>query len=255
MIEVRNLVVRYGNRRAINDLTFSISAGECLAVLGGNGAGKSTLLKALSSELPVAGGTIQLEGEELRSWSAASLACRRAVLPQESALSFPFTVGQVIEMGCAPFPRRRHSQALSRATELADIGQFLERKYNTLSGGERQRVQWARVLAQILCGQDKRLLILDEPTSALDPPQASRLMQVVRDLRNDGVAAIVVAHDINLAAQFADRILLLNTGRKVGIGTPREVLTTKNLATTYGMEVNVIDHPEYRSPLVVPAYK
>lgn len=259
MLQAVELDCARGARPVLHRVSIDLRAGEVLGVLGANGAGKTTLLAALAGELAPAGGAVQLDGQPLAQWRADALARRRAVLPQSPALAFDLGVDDVVRMGAYPFPELA-PQALSTladwALALTDVGALAGRRYASLSGGEQQRVQFARVVVQLLARKEAgeyRALLLDEPTASLDPRHQIGLLRAVRSVaREHGVAALVVLHDVNLAAAWCDRIVLLAQGRALSTGTPRQVLTAPNLEAVYGVPVHLLDHPDCADqPLVL----
>lgn len=259
MLVARNLHCSRGRRRVLESIDLDLPAGEVLGVLGANGAGKSTLLGTLAGELAAPAQHILLEGRDLAAWSVQSLARRRAVLPQAPALGFDLAVRDVVAMGAYPFPElppHALEALIERALDIADVGPLGGRAYQSLSGGEQQRVQFARTLVQVLAcrtADQYRVLFLDEPISSLDPRHQLLLLRAVRTLsREDGLAVLVVLHDVNLAARWCDRVLLLADGRTVALGAPGAVLTASHLATVYGMPATVIDSPVHPGvPMVV----
>jgi iron complex transport system ATP-binding protein len=246
-------------RTLLDGVSFELPAGELLAIVGPNGAGKSTLLKLLSGDLAPSTGRISIDGRRLDAWSGRQQARRRAVLPQASSLSFPFLVHEVVLMGRTPHmpdvPRREDHDVARAALDHAGAGPFADRLYPTLSGGEKQRVQLARVLAQIWEAPPDggRYLFLDEPTNNLDLGHQHHTLRVARTFADAGTAVAAVLHDLNLAAQYADRMLLLHGGRPHALGAPEEVLTPETLAATFGLPVVVVPHPCFDCPLVVSA--
>lgn len=184
-------------------------------MLGPNGAGKSSLLGALSGELSAHQGRVLLDQRELAQWEGMQRAQRLAVLPQASSLDFAFRVEEVVGLGRLPHQtgRIRDAQIVSAALAAADVGHLRDRSYLALSGGERQRVHLARVLAQLWPGQEGQSLLLDEPTSALDPLHQHVTLQAIRAFAEQGVAVLVILHDLNLAARYCDRVLLLEGAR------------------------------------------
>lgn len=269
MIVARNLCCSRGRRQVLSGIDLTLPAGEVLGVLGANGAGKSTLLGTLAGELAHDDAAIALDGRALRDWPVRELARHRAVLPQSPGLGFDLGVTEVVSMGGYPFPELDNpalDALIDRALELADVRHLAERPYQSLSGGEQQRVQFARTLVQVLAcrtpdvdkdGSDPRpgyrALMLDEPISSLDPRHQLLLLQTVRNLsRTDGLAVLVVLHDVNLAARWCDRLLLLADGHTAAFGPPADVLTPATLATVYGMKAAVMPSPVHAGvPLVV----
>ena len=251
MLQAMSLDCARGLRTVLRGVSLDARPGEVLGVLGANGAGKSTLLATLAGEIAAAGGTARLEGRALAEWSAPALARRRAVLPQAPALAFDLGVREVVRMGAYPFPELAPSaltELAGHALGLTDADHLTGRRYGQLSGGEQQRVQFARVVVQLLACRaegEYRALLLDEPTASLDPRHQIAVLRAVAQLtRAHGVAALVVLHDVNLAAAWCDRIALLGDGRLVGLDTPRRVLTEAHLHAVYGLAARVLDHPE-----------
>lgn len=251
MLETLKADVVRGTRQVLHQVSLRLEPGQVLGVLGANGAGKSSLLSLLSGELPPAHGQVQLDGQALAQWPVPALARRRAVLPQTPALRFDLGVDEVVRMGAYPFPELPPAALHDLATQALDSVEALPlagRRYVRLSGGEQQRVQFARVLVQLLAchaSGEYRALLLDEPTASLDPRHQIGLLRATRHwARTRGVAAMVVLHDVNLAASWCDRIALLAGGKMIGMGTPRQVLTEAHLHAAYGLAARVLDHPE-----------
>lgn len=276
MLQAHGIAVQRGERQILSDIDLSLPAGQVIGVLGANGAGKSTLLAALAGELSPSAGRITLNGRPLSAWPAAELASCRAVLPQSPSLQFDLPVATVIGMGAYPHarhsrigahPTNRHDTAqaamaedqriLQRVLALADVQDLYERRYRRLSGGEQQRVHLARVLYQLLLARqgynEYRVLMLDEPTASLDPRHQLHLLSAVHTLAHEeNVAALVIVHDLNLAAGCCDRLLLLGQGRVAACGTPAQVLTPDTLRQVYGVEATVLPYPNQPGrPLVV----
>lgn len=247
-LRAHELSVRLGGNTIVEDISLGVRPGEFLAVVGPSGAGKSTLLGALSGELREESGQVKLDDRALHRWRLDALARRRALLPQSPALTFPFPVIDVVLMGRQPLNEGRVSrvdEVIARdCLRLVGIEHLAERAYTTLSGGERQRVHFARVLAQVGPERDDaRYLLLDEPTSQLDVAHAFSALRVAREFCELGVGVICVLHDLNLAARFADTIALMARGQLQAIGAPHHVLTTDLLATHFGVDADIVDHP------------
>ncbi|WP_095133121.1 heme ABC transporter ATP-binding protein [Pseudomonas sp. Irchel s3h14] len=253
MLRTQNLQIRRGRKIVLTDITLELKPGEVLGVLGPNGAGKSTLLGALCGELHADHGSVWLDDREMNQWAGTLRAQRLAVLPQVSTLDFAFRVEEVVGMGRLPHQsgRVRDDEIVAAALHAADAGHLSGRSYLALSGGERQRVHLARVLAQLWPGEAGQTLLLDEPTSMLDPLHQHTTLQAVREFANRGAAVLVILHDLNLAARYCDRLLLLEGGRPVALDTPEQVLRPEPLKAVFGLEVLVQQHPERGHPLII----
>lgn len=253
MLRAKNLHIQRGRKTVLADVDLVLHAGEVLGVLGPNGAGKSTLLSGLCGELNPAQGQVWLDDQPLHQWDGAERARRLAVLPQSSTLDFAFRVEEVVGMGRLPHQsgRVRDAQIVDLALQAADAAHLHGRSYLALSGGERQRVHLARVLAQLWPGEAGQTLLLDEPTSMLDPLHQHTILQAVREFADRGAAVLVILHDLNLAARYCDRLLLLASGRPVALDTPQQVLRPEPLKAVFGLEVLVQPHPERGHPLII----
>ncbi|MBF6328387.1 heme ABC transporter ATP-binding protein [Nocardia transvalensis] len=244
-------VDRGSARRVLDGVDIDVVAGQILALVGPNGAGKSTLLAALAGELELAAGTVELDGRSIEQWAPVDMARRRAVLPQNHVVGFPFTAREVVTMGRAPWARTERQDhdeaAVAAAMAATDVEHLAARPFPVLSGGERARVALARVLAQ-----DTPTLLLDEPTAALDLGHQEQVLALTRRRAAEGAAVVVVLHDLGVAAAYADRIAVLQSGRLVAAGPPRQVLTTELLTRVYQHPVEVLDHPVTGAQLVLP---
>ncbi|PNE40745.1 iron complex transport system ATP-binding protein [Streptomyces yunnanensis] len=249
--DARALTVRLGGRTVLDGVHLAATAGEVVALVGPNGAGKSTLLAALAADLPAADGEVRIDGRPADAWSAPELALRRAVLPQSAALSFPFTVAEVVRMGRAPWAGTpaadEDESAVAAAMAATEVTPFSARPFSALSGGERARVALARVLAQ-----RAPLLLLDEPTAALDLRHQELVLRICRQRAAAGDAVVVVLHDLGLASAYADRAAVLHGGRIAAQGPPAEVFEADLLSRIYRQPIEVVAHPGTGTPLVVP---
>jgi iron complex transport system ATP-binding protein len=252
MLEAVDLGVSYGEREALRGVSLKLAAGELLAVVGPNGSGKSTLVRALSRVLPPTRGRVLLDGQDLYQLEPRAAARAIAVVPQETKLAFELTAAELVLLGRAPHLRRFRWEneedyaTAGRSLRLAGAQELAARAVTSLSGGERQRVTIARALAQ-----RPRALLLDEPTAHLDLNYQLELTELMRDLAHEeGLGVLAVMHDVNLAAQYCDRALLLSEGRACAVGRPEEVVTEENLGLAYGSEAEVARHPATGRPYV-----
>jgi iron complex transport system ATP-binding protein len=254
MLELKSLTVYYGTYLALRQVSLSVMPGEVVGLIGPNGAGKTTLIRAASGALRVNSGSVLVCGGDAARLSPAVRARRLAVVPQARNLPEYFSVWEAVLLGRTPYlgwfghsgPRDR--QRVHWALERTDTLPLAQRMIGELSGGEQQRVLLARALAQ-----ETPILLLDEPTAHLDLRHQGSLLALVRELaREQGLAVLMALHDLNLAALFADRLALLVGGRLQALGSPAEVLTADRLREAFNTPVNVVPHPEYGTPLVLP---
>jgi iron complex transport system ATP-binding protein len=228
-----------------------------VALLGPNGAGKTTMVRVLSGEWHPDTGRVHLENADLATYSDSQLARRRAVLGQDLSLAFPFTALEIVLLGRIPHERRtsmdENESIALRSMELVEADDLADRLYTSLSGGERQRVQLARVLAQIQDHTDEgnRYLLMDEPTANQDIAHQHQLLSLAKRQTGDHIGTLVVLHDLNLAAAYADRLVVLDKGIVVAEGSPENVLTKELIAGVFGIAVRVMQHPADGRPLVV----
>ena len=251
LAELSDITVARGGRTVLRGVSLTVSAGEVVAVVGPNGAGKSTLVSVLAGDLAPVSGTVTVDGRPVGRWRPKELALRRSVLPQHTAVAFPFTVAQVVAMGRAPWARTASAaeddDAIAEAMAVTEVTEFAGRTFSTLSGGERARVALARVLAQ-----RTPVLLLDEPTAALDLRHQDLVLSVAAARAADGCGVLAVLHDLNLAAAYADRVAILADGRLRACGPPGEVLTADLLTEVDHREVEVMAHPRTGTRLVLP---
>lgn len=251
LVTASGVSVNLGGNRILDSVDLAGRAGELIALVGPNGAGKSTLLKVLSGDIAPVSGEVRIDGQPIESWTDRELALRRAVLPQEVAVSFPFLVEDIVRMGRAPWAGTEASDSdntvVAEAMRETDTADLAARRFTTLSGGEKARVSFARILAQ-----KAQLLLLDEPTAALDIHHQELTLQVLQRHVKQGGGAVVVLHDLALAAAHADRIAVISHGRIVADGPPGQVLTAELLTSVYHHDIKVVPHPDSGEPLVLP---
>lgn len=247
-----HLSCRVAQRTIINDVSLTLSSGELVALIGPNGAGKSTLLRLLTGYLTPTGGECSLAGKSLNDWHPEQLSRRRAVMRQQTQLGFDWPVEAVVGMGRAPWTSHPEAAVVREVMQITGCSPLAGRQFAALSGGEQQRVQLARALAQLWNkGSPEGWLFLDEPTSALDLYHQQHLLRLLKSLTREGKLHVcVVLHDLNLAALWADRIMLLHSGQMVSHGTPEQVLQADALARWYGAQVHVGRHPHHAAPQV-----
>lgn len=253
MIRAENLVYSLQGRRLTDDVSLNLPGGEIVAILGPNGAGKSTLLRQLTGYLKPHSGHCTLLGRPLNEWPITELAKKRAVMRQNSHMAFPFSVQEVIRMGRHPHRTRSADDETAQIIELCDCQALATRDYQQLSGGEQQRVQLARLLVQLWeTVPSPKWLFLDEPTSALDIHHQQHLFRLLRQLVNERQFNVCcVLHDLNLAARYADRVVLMDKGKVVDNGKPLDVLQQTALKALYGADITVLNDASYDSPLIV----
>jgi iron complex transport system ATP-binding protein len=239
------LSARLGGRTILEDIDFEVSPGEVVGLVGRNGVGKTTLLRLAHAALTPSAGRILIGGEPVSGISRRALARRMALVPQDLHVPFPFRVGELVMMGRAPhqplvgLESEADAVRALAALERLGIGDLADRSITTLSGGERQLVLFARALVQ-----DPALLLLDEPTAFLDLKHRVEVLREVRAFARAGGAALVVSHDLSLAARSFDRVVLLGEGHIVAKGRPIDVFTRENLRRAFEIEVQTFVGPD-----------
>jgi ABC-type cobalamin/Fe3+-siderophores transport system ATPase subunit len=254
ILEARDLTVRYGPARppALDAVSCQVAATELVAVVGPNGSGKTTLVRALSGLIAAERGTVRVQDRPLASWSRAELARVLGVVTQREDILFPLRVEEAVLLGryahLSPLgaPGQADHAAVQAALERCDATGLVGRSIDSLSGGEWQRVRLARALAQ-----EPTALVLDEPTAALDVRHEMETLELIRSLVDGGLGGLVITHHLNLAARFADRVLLLSGGRLIAEGTPADVLREETLSRIFEWPVAVTTWCD-GSPQVVP---
>lgn len=254
IVEARDLTVRYPGAAAaaLAGVSCTLSAGELLAVVGPNGCGKTTLLRALLGTQPAASGEARILGRRVATWPRRDLARTVGVVAQRETIFYPLLVREAVMLGryahagpVAPLGRTDR-ETVEQALRRCDVWDLRDRAIDTLSGGEWQRVRVARALAQA-----PRVLFLDEPTTALDVRHEMEVLELVRSLADEGLGALLVTHHLNLAARYADRMLLLSEGRLVSSGTPVEVLAKPTMERVFRWPVKVESWTD-GSPQMIP---
>jgi iron complex transport system ATP-binding protein len=252
MLSIDDVTIRYEARTVLRQVNLSVNAGEVVALIGPNGVGKSTLIRACSGTLKPIGGRVTIDGQDMHRLGAADRARLIAVVPQAVRLPESFSVFETVLMGRTPYlgwlgrESEKDRSAVAAALDRTGTSELAERPLGELSGGEQQRVLIARALAQAA-----RTLLLDEPTAHLDLKHQAGVLGLVCDLAHAADHAVLIAlHDLNLAAQYADRVALLSSGTVAAIGPPEEVLTEETLSPAYGLRIAVYEHPAHGAPLV-----
>ncbi len=252
MLEAYDLTIGYNGDPVLREVSLTTARGQLVGIVGPNGSGKSTLVRALSRVLPPMRGRVLLDGADIYGMTARELARRLAVVPQDNQVAFDFPVREIVLMGRAPHLsrfglERPHDYAIAEeAMRLTHTEVFAERPITSLSGGERQRCMVARALAQ-----QPEVLLLDEPTAHLDINHQIEILDLTRRLTAErSLATLVVLHDLNLASQYCDQLLLVAQGRMLAEGTPQEVVTESRIRAAYGADVHIRLHPTSGRPYV-----
>ncbi len=246
MLAIRNIFAGYGDRDVIKDVSFEIGDGSIIALLGANGAGKTTIIRTLNGSIPLSKGRIELDDRSLATLSRREIARSITVVAQENETRFPVTVlefvlsGRFAHGGSFGWETVGDLSAAESALKLCELGDLQTSLMNTLSGGERQRVVLARALAT-----EARVLLLDEPTANLDLSHQAMMFRLVRERTGEcGGSAVIITHDLNLASEFADEVLLLKNGAIAASGPPDRVLTHETISDLFGVEVLLDRNPK-----------
>lgn len=248
ILEVKNLSFSYGDKKVLEDISFSIDFGEKVIIIGPNGCGKTTLLRIISGYLKADRGEIILDGKNLHAYDNKSRAKILSMMYQENRSAFDFKVKEVVEMGRYPYLRwdaklsKQDKDAVEEAIALMNLEKLREQSILKISGGEKARVMAAKTFAQ-----EPRLMLMDEPVSAMDIKQEFHLMNIVKKSKT---SYAIVLHDLNLAGAFADKIVLMKKGRIISIGTAKEVLTEENIKKVYEIDSEIIIKND--RPYVIP---
>ena len=255
MIQMNNVHFAVKGKTLLSNVNFHAKPGEFWAVIGANGAGKSTLMKLLSKEHAPIFGSITFRGKDLKNYKLKELAQERAVLAQQNSITLSFTVLEIVLMGRYPFydtqPTQRDLEIVDLCLKKVGIADLKNRLFPTLSGGEQQRVQVARTLAQIWEIKEG-LILLDEPTTGMDLLHQYETFQLAKEMTGRGFGVVAVVHDLNLALQYADKVLMMKGGEAYASGVPEVVLTEENIKAAFGLAVRIIHHDHTQFPIIVP---
>lgn len=244
MLQLKQISLQLGPYPILKEVTANIAAGELVVILGPNGAGKSSLLKVASGEFKATSGVVNYLNQPIQQWPLSEKAKHCAVLAQQQLLDFPFTAFEVAALGRIPHDTGIiiDTGIVDEALAQMDVSYLRNYLYTQLSGGEKQRVQLARVLAQVWQGDS--LLLLDEPTAALDFSHQQSIMNALKCKAKAGSAVLMVLHDLNLAASFADKIILMSAGELKAVGSPEQVLQEGLLESVFNLKFHRVIHPK-----------
>jgi len=258
VLEAKNINVNYDARVAVKDVSLRVVPSQVISIIGPNGAGKSTLLRALNGNVGPTSGEVILDGRPLRDYARRVVAQRIAVVAQEADVRFPVTVFEFVlggryawaNMSAWGWESDRDIELAHNAIAETELEGFESRLMNELSGGERQRAVLARALAT-----EAKVFLLDEPTANLDLAHQATMLRLIRARCNAGnSAAVIVTHDVNLAAEFSNEVLLLKEGRTIAFGSPQKILTEQLLKQVFDLQVLVDAHPVSGAPRVTPVH-
>jgi iron complex transport system ATP-binding protein len=255
MLEAYKISYSHRKFRILEDIDVSVTAGELLVIVGPNGAGKSTLLSMLANEMGKHEEPIFFKKKTFEDWDDKELAHNKAKFSQHNNHDIPLSVKDVVMMGRYPYfnstPHKQDTDAVLKAMEETDVALLKDRNYNSLSGGEKQRVHLARVLAQLDNEISNKLVFLDEPLNNLDVLHQHRILHTVKNFTEKGNTAVMVLHDLNLAAQFADKVMLLKKGKIVCHDVPDKVFTKEIISKVYNFPCTVCPNPVNKNPLII----
>jgi len=252
-LSAEGLAIERGGRVVASNLSFAWPAGSFVAVLGTNGTGKTSLLRVLSGEIPPAAGRVLYAGRDVRSLSSGRLSRMRSFLSQNCECRLPFAAGEIVQLG-AEAAGHRGLTARNKAREAMErtgISFLAGRQISMLSGGEQQRVHWARVLAQLDDVTAGKILFMDEPVASLDLSHQHRLLAEAAGLAASGLVVVAVLHDLNLAASYANRVMLLHRGGLFAMGAPENVLIPENIQAVFTVEARLLPHPDGKPSVIV----
>lgn len=256
MIKANNINYIHRQFSILKNINVSVENGEFLAIVGPNGAGKSSLLSFLANEIKVQeNGIINFKEINISHWDVKELSQHKAKFSQHSSADISLPVQDVVMMGRYPYfknqPQEVDFLAIKKVMQNVEIWHLKDRLYNSLSGGEKQRVHLSRVLSQLQNDIKQKIIFLDEPLNNLDVKYQYRTLDLIKSFTSQDNSAMVVLHDLNLAAQYADKILLMKNGEVSAFGTVEEVLTSHNISKAYGFPCQIFPHPKGHHPMII----
>lgn len=254
MIKAHQISYKHKEFHILDSVDVHLEYGEFLAIVGPNGAGKSSLLSILANEVK-SKQQILFKHKNISDWPVKELSKHKAKFSQHNSNDIPLEVKDVVMMGRYPYfdaqPKQEDHEAMNKMMYETDVFHLKGREYNTLSGGEKQRVHLSRVMAQLQNEIAHKLVFLDEPLNNLDVKHQYKALEIIKNFTQRANSAIVVLHDLNLAAQYADKILLMKSGRVAAYGTPEEVFTAEKISEAYNFPCTVCDHPITHNPMII----
>lgn len=255
MLQVNKLSYTPRNLKILNQVELAVDKNEVLMVIGPNGAGKSTLLSLLANEIEAHQGEIFFKGRYLQQWDMGALACHKAKFSQEHNSDIGLTVCDIVLMGRYPYfqaqPEKKDLEIVERWMKMMEIDHLKQQNYNLLSGGEKQRVHLARVFTQLENGKAEKLSFFDEPLNNLDVRHQYRILEQIKNFSKAGNAAVVVLHDLNLAAQFADQVVLMRKGEVLAQGKPEDIFKEELITQAYDFPCSIVTNPLTKTPLIL----
>jgi iron complex transport system ATP-binding protein len=255
MLEAHKISYSHRKFAILENIDVSVNYGELLVIVGPNGAGKSTLLSMLANEIGKDEEPIYFKNKTFEEWDSRQLAHHKAKFSQSNSHDIPLTVKDVVMMGRYPYfqsaPHKEDREAVAKAMQETDVALLENRDYNLLSGGEKQRVHLARVLVQLDNDIAHKLIFLDEPLNNLDVLHQHRILHTIKNFTGRGNTAVMVLHDLNLAAQFADKVMLLKKGKIVAHDVPDKVFTKETISKAYNFPCTICPNPVNKNPLII----
>ncbi|REC79031.1 heme ABC transporter ATP-binding protein [Chryseobacterium elymi] len=255
MIKAHQINYLHKDFHILEGVDVSLGYGEFLAIVGPNGAGKSSLLSVLANEIRQGKQEVLFKEKSISDWEVKVLSQHKSKFSQHNSNEIPLDVKDVVMMGRYPYfdsqPRKEDLEAANKLMYETDVYHLKDREYNTLSGGEKQRVHLSRVMAQLENEIAHKLVFLDEPLNNLDIKHQYKALEIIKNFTKKANSAIVVLHDLNLAAQFADKILLMKSGKVSAYGTPQEVFTAETISQAYNFPCTICGHPITNNPMII----